>query len=61
MEEENIVLPKEVMTDPIIYIAVNPNDEKEITIVTNNLNIYQTKEQGTTWSKLASNGKLNSN
>nr|WP_107937804.1 sialidase family protein [Ureibacillus chungkukjangi] len=61
VEEENIVLPKEVMTDPIIYIAVNPNDEKEITIVTNNLNIYQTKEQGTTWSKLASNGKLNSN
>lgn len=59
--EDNIEFPKEVMTDPIIYIAVNPNNEKEIVLVTNNLNIYQTKDLGISWDKLASNGKLTSN
>lgn len=59
--ETSIELPKEIMTDPIIYIALNPNNEKEIVIITNNLNIYQSKDQGLTWDKLAFNGKLTSN
>lgn len=60
-EEKEINLPKEAMTDPIIYIAINPNNEKEIAIVTNNLNIYQTKDEGFSWDKLASAGKLSLN
>lgn len=59
--EDNIELPKDVMKDPIIYIAVNPNNQKEIAIVTNDLNIFQTKDQGQSWDKLASKGKLTSN
>ncbi|MEK4701913.1 F510_1955 family glycosylhydrolase [Solibacillus sp. FSL R7-0668] len=59
--EKNIELPEEIMTDPIIFIALNPNNEKEIVIITNNLNIYQSKDQGLTWDNLAFNGKLTSN
>jgi len=57
-EVKDIKIPKETKSDPIIYIAINPNDQKEVTIVTNNLSIYQTKNQGNTWETLAVNGNL---
>ncbi|SOC42960.1 hypothetical protein SAMN05877842_11416 [Ureibacillus acetophenoni] len=56
--EKEILLPEEIMKDPIILIASNPNNNEEITIVTNNLNIYLTKDHGLNWEKLASNGEL---
>lgn len=45
--------------NPIIEIAVNPNDVDEITIVTVSNDIYQTKDSGANWSKIADNGYLN--
>ncbi|MFY3790234.1 F510_1955 family glycosylhydrolase [Ureibacillus sp. MALMAid1270] len=57
-KENEISLPVEIMKDPIIFIASNPNNSEEITIVTNNLNIYLTKDNGLNWQKLASNGEL---
>lgn len=57
-EEKEVSLPEEIMSDPIIYIASNPNYTEEITIATNNLNIYITKDNGLNWEKLASNGEL---
>lgn len=56
-EEKEIPLPEEIMKDPIVYIATNPNNSAEITIVTNTLNIYLTKDL-VNWEKLASNGEL---
>ncbi|MCM3390498.1 sialidase [Ureibacillus chungkukjangi] len=55
---KDIKLPKETKNDPIIYLAVNPNDQQEIIIVTNDLSIYQTKDQGNSWNGLAVNGNL---
>lgn len=59
-EVKDIQLPKEIMQDPIINIATNPNNQKEITLVTNNLNIYLTKDEGVSWKKIATNGELSS-
>lgn len=57
-EEKELSLPKGIMKDPIIYIATKPNNNKEITIVTNNLNIYLTKDHGVNWKQIASKGEL---
>ncbi len=57
-EEINIQLPKNLNMDPIMFIAVNPENQKEIVFVTNNNNIYLTKDEGLSWDKLASNGEL---
>ncbi|WP_391201558.1 F510_1955 family glycosylhydrolase [Psychrobacillus sp. L4] len=57
-EEINIQLPIDLKMDPITFIAVNPESQKEIVIVTNNNNIYITKDEGLSWDKLASNGEL---
>ncbi|MCM3387895.1 F510_1955 family glycosylhydrolase [Ureibacillus chungkukjangi] len=57
-EVKDIKLPKEIKNDPIINLAVNPNEHQEITIVTNNLSIYQTKDQGDSWYSLAVHGNL---
>ncbi|MBM7607287.1 photosystem II stability/assembly factor-like uncharacterized protein [Lysinibacillus composti] len=59
-EEKEIQLPSEMMQDPIIYIVTNPNNQNEIAIVTNNLNIYLTTDEGLSWDKIATNGKLSS-
>lgn len=59
--EKNIELPEEIMTDPIIFIASNPNNENEIVIITDKLNIYKSKDKGLNWGELAFNGKLTSN
>ncbi|MCK1998339.1 sialidase [Psychrobacillus psychrodurans] len=57
-EETDIQLPKDLKMDPIVFIAVNPENQKELVIVTNNNNIYITKDNGFSWDKLASNGEL---
>lgn len=57
-EEINIQLPKDVKMDPITFIAVNPENQKEIVIVTASNNIYLTKDEGLSWDKIASNGEL---
>lgn len=44
--------------DPIVFIAVNPENQKEIVLITNKNNIYITKDNGSSWDKLASNGEL---
>lgn len=57
-EEINIQLPKELKMDPITFIAVNPENQQEIVLVTNSNNIYITKDEGISWDKIASNGEL---
>ncbi|NME06886.1 F510_1955 family glycosylhydrolase [Psychrobacillus sp. BL-248-WT-3] len=57
-EEINIQLPKELKMDPITFIAVNPENQQEIVIVTNSNNIYITKDEGLSWDQIASNGEL---
>lgn len=57
-EEKDIQLPKDYNLVPIIYIATNPDNRKEIVIVNNNNDIYLTKDGGSKWEKLASNGEL---
>lgn len=57
-EEINIQLPKDVKMDPITFIAVNPENQKEMVIVTVSNNIYLTKDEGLSWDKIASNGEL---
>ena len=57
-EEIDVQLPKDLKGDPITFIAVSPENQKEIVIVTNENNIYITKDVGFSWDKLASNGEL---
>lgn len=57
-EEINIQLPKDLKMDPITFIAVNPENQQEIVIVTASNNIYLTKDEGLSWDKIASNGEL---
>jgi hypothetical protein len=57
-EEIAVQLPNDLMMDPITFIAVNPENQKEIVLTTNNNNIFITKDEGLSWDKLASNGEL---
>jgi len=57
-DEKNIPLPKEENLQPILYIATNPENPKEIVFMTNNIDIYLTKDEGITWNKLAAEGEL---
>ncbi|WP_203247667.1 F510_1955 family glycosylhydrolase [Sporosarcina beigongshangi] len=56
-EETTIQLPNENIS-PIVFIAVNPDDEKEIVIGTYTNDIYVTKDEGVNWDMLAVNGEL---
>jgi len=56
-QENSIQLPREGM-NPIAFISVNPEDEKEIVIATHNNDIYSTKDEGLHWDELAVNGEL---
>lgn len=56
-QEETIQLPNQAIS-PIVFIAVNPDDENEIVIATYNNDIYLTKDEGLTWNELAVNGEL---
>ncbi len=57
-EEINIQLPKDLKKDPITFVTVNPEYQKEIVLVTTNNNIYITKDEGLSWDKISSNGEL---
>jgi photosystem II stability/assembly factor-like uncharacterized protein len=41
-----------------MYIASNPTDEKEIVIATMNGDIFMTKNNGESWARQASKGKI---
>ncbi|MFD1927103.1 F510_1955 family glycosylhydrolase [Sporosarcina siberiensis] len=56
-QENSIQLPNEEI-NPIVFIAVNPDDDKEIVIATHNNDIYLTKDEGLNWDELAVNGEL---
>ncbi|MDV6378673.1 sialidase [Sporosarcina sp. GW1-11] len=53
----SIQIPDQAM-NPIVFIAVNPENEKELVIATHSNDIYVTKDQGNTWDKLAKEGLL---
>ncbi|MCM3638222.1 sialidase [Sporosarcina luteola] len=55
-EEVEIPLPDEI--EPIVYIAVNPDDQREIVIATFTNDIYRTTDRGVNWETLAKNGEL---
>ncbi|EGQ19922.1 BNR repeat domain protein [Sporosarcina newyorkensis 2681] len=56
-QEMSIQLPDEKMS-PIVFIAVNPEDEKEIVIATYNNDIFLTMDEGANWNTLAENSEL---
>jgi photosystem II stability/assembly factor-like uncharacterized protein len=57
-QEEVLSVPKLDEKDHIMYIASNPTDEKEIVIATMNGDIFMTKNNGESWTRLASKGKI---
>ncbi len=56
-EEVEISLP-EMKEEAIMYAAINPKNEHEITFVTFNNDIYQTSDHGESWKLLANSGDL---
>lgn len=54
----DIKLPEINFNNPIVQIAVNPTDEKEITIATFENDIYQTYNLGENWKVIADKGTL---
>ncbi|MFS0574541.1 F510_1955 family glycosylhydrolase [Sporosarcina sp. 179-K 3D1 HS] len=56
-QEKDIQLPNEKV-DPIVFIAVNPENNKEIVFATYTNDIYLTKDEGLNWVRLAKNGEL---
>src|SRR5690606_38188470 len=56
-QEKDIQLPTEKV-DPIVLIAVNPENNKEIVFATYTNDIYLTKDGGNNWDRLAQNGEL---
>ncbi|MBO0587722.1 F510_1955 family glycosylhydrolase [Sporosarcina sp. E16_8] len=57
-QEIEIQLPNNQQIEPIAFIAVNPNNPKEIVIATHNNDIYLTKDEGLNWKTLAESGEL---
>lgn len=55
--EEEVALP-EMKEDAVLYAAVNPKNEQEITIVSFNSDIYQTTDNGEGWNLLAKAGSI---
>lgn len=53
-----IKLPEINFNNPIVQIAVNPTDEKEITIATFENDIYQTHNLGENWKLITDKGTL---
>lgn len=56
-QETVLPLPDENM-DPIVFLAVSPDNTEEIVIVTNDNSIYLTKDRGQNWEMLSQSGKL---
>jgi len=55
--EEEISLP-DLKEDAVMYAAVNPQNEHELTFVSFNGDIYQTKDHAATWDRLAESGSI---
>jgi len=55
---ESLKIPELSQNNPILQIAVNPIDEKEITIASYENDIYQTQDSGETWKMIAKKGTL---
>lgn len=55
--EEEMVLP-EMKEDAVMYAAINPKNEHEITFVSFNNDIYQTTNHGESWKLLVKSGNL---
>lgn len=55
--EESVKLP-EMEQDAVLYLAQNPQNDKEISIVSFNGNIYITKDGAQSWELLAEEGTL---
>jgi photosystem II stability/assembly factor-like uncharacterized protein len=58
-QEEVLSVPALDEKDHIMYMASNPTKEKEIVIATMNGDIFMTKNNGESWTRLASKGKIN--
>ncbi|MED3721315.1 hypothetical protein P4532_11745 [Geobacillus stearothermophilus] len=56
--EEVLAVPPLDEKDHIMYITSNPANDKEIVIVTMNGDIFMTKNNGGSWTKLASEGEI---
>ncbi|KZM56134.1 F510_1955 family glycosylhydrolase [Geobacillus stearothermophilus] len=56
--EEVLAVPPLDEKDHIMYITSNPANDKEIVIVTMNGDIFMTKNNGESWTKLASEGEI---
>lgn len=55
-KEVEISLPNDIA--PIVFIAVNPDNQQEIVIATFTNDIYRTTDEGVNWETLAKNGEL---
>ncbi|TXC89801.1 hypothetical protein FS935_15680 [Metabacillus litoralis] len=60
-KEESIPIPKEVNEqNPVMYISSHPEIEEVMTIITYENDIYQTKDNGQSWTNLVRKGKIQS-
>ncbi|APH06132.1 F510_1955 family glycosylhydrolase [Bacillus weihaiensis] len=60
-KEETIPLPNEVnRQNPVMYISSHAEKEEVMTVVTYENDIYQTKDNGQSWTTLVSKGKIQS-
>lgn len=57
-QEEVLSVPALDKKDYIMYITSNPTNDNEIVIATMNGDIFMTKNNGASWTKLASKGKI---
>lgn len=55
-ESKTLSIPSLSGENAISYIAVNPQDEKQITFTTAEKDIYMTKDAGESWSQIAEKG-----
>jgi translation elongation factor P/translation initiation factor 5A len=57
LEEIEYPLPSIKADNPIMFIAQNPKDQSELTIVTYKNDIYRTKDGGKNWDEIMDSGK----
>nr|WP_244956413.1 hypothetical protein [Geobacillus subterraneus] len=57
-QEEILSVPALDEKDHIMYITSNPANDKEMVIATMNGDIFMTKNNGESWTKLAAKGKI---
>ncbi|KMK76325.1 F510_1955 family glycosylhydrolase [Alkalihalobacillus pseudalcaliphilus] len=61
-DSKEIPLPEDVSREnPVLFLTTNPSNREEITLVTANNSIFQTKDNGQTWAYILENGKVSNN